>query len=221
MTLNFEAIKMKEDNPMCFDESRVGEVGVSVSEDSLVSGKSWIVDSRTSYIKQSDVGDNIFYLDDTLILEEGSEFNGSLFSRRRGAASLRLSHTKINANVNLLDQCFLSFTNSNIEGNLIVRGEHCRLNCLNVNIFGNVIINLPKYSSIDLVDVEINGDLILDSESYLRMDNCSIFGYNTIVKKGGGELRMDKCHFNNSGYNEYNLTEDTEWKEKIERSKHM
>lgn len=215
-----DPIKMKRDNPICFDESMVNEEGIYLSKGSSIGDKSWVVDSRTSFVKYSDIGDNIFYLDSDFIVEDNSKFNGSLFSRG-GNPSLRLFSTNINANVNLLGECYLTLSDSNIEGNFVVRGEGSRLNCVNVNILGNVIIELPKNSSIDLVNVEIHGDLILDSVSYLRMGECSIFGYNTIVKKGEGDLRMDNCHYNNSGYNEYNLTTDTVWKEKIEGSKHI
>lgn len=216
-----EPIKMKEDNPICFDKSRAGGEGIYLSKGSSIGDKSWVVDSKTSFVKYSEIGDNIFYLDNDFRVEDNSKFNGSLFSRGREGSSLWMFSTKINANVNLLDECCLTLSNSNIEGNLVVKGFRGRLNCSRVNIFGNVMIELPEDSSIDLVDVEINGDLILDSDSYLRMGECSIFGYNTIVKKRTGDLRMEKCHYNNSGYNEYNLTTDTEWKEKIEGSKHI
>lgn len=215
-----KAARMKEDNPTCFKESKIGEAGVYLSEGSSISDKSWVVDSRTSFVNYSEIGDNIFYLDSGFIMEENSKFNGSLFSRG-GESNLRLLSTSIDANVNILGECYITLSNSNIEGNFVVRGEGGRLNCVNVNILGNVIIELPKNSSIDLVNVEIHGDLILDSVSYLRMGECSVFGYNTIVKKGIGDLRMEKCHYNNSGYNEYNLTTDTVWKEKIEGSKHI
>ena len=215
-----DPLEMKENNPVCFDENMVGAAGVVVSANSSISDNSWIAASKYSYIRSSIVGDNIFYLDKNLLMESGSEFKGSLFSRGREDSELHMYSTKINANVTLMDTNYLNFSGCNIEGNLIVKGEG-RFNCIGVNIFGNVIIDLPKGSSIDLVYTEIHGDLILDSESYLRMGGCSIFGFNTIRNRGDGELRMENCHYNNSGYNEYYTKEDTKWIEKIVESKFL
>ena len=215
-----KAVRMKEDNPICFKESKIEEAGVYLSEGSSISDKSWVVDSRTSFVNYSEIGDNIFYLDSGFIMEEDSKFNGSLFSRG-GESNLRLFSTSVDANVNILGECYLTLSNSNIEGNFVVRGEGGRLNCVNVNILGNVIIVLPEKYAINLVDVEIHGDLILKSESFLYMAGCLLHGYNTIVKKGGGDLRMENCHYNNSGYNEYYITKDTKWTGKITESKHI
>lgn len=212
--------EMKENNPVCFDETMVGAAGITISPDSFLSDNSWIASSKYSHIKSSMVGDNIFYMDRNLIMESGSEFKGSLFSRGREDSELHIFSTKINANITLMDTNYLNLTGCNIEGNLIVKGEG-RFNCIGVNIFGNVIIDLPKGSSIDLVYTEIHGDLILSSEGYLRMGECSIFGFNTIRNKGNEDLRMEKCHYNNSGYNEYYTKEDTKWIGKIVESKFL
>lgn len=212
--------KMYKNNPVCFDETMVGAAGVTISPDSFISDYSWIAPSDQSFVKSSVVGDNIFYLDGNLIMDKGSEFKGSLFSRGREDSDLRLYASEINANVTLKGRSHISLSHSRIEGNLIVYGSG-QLHCLRANIFGNVIIVLPEKYAINLVDVEIHGDLILKSESFLYMAGCLLHGYNTIVKKGGGDLRMENCHYNNSGYNEYYITKDTKWTGKITESKHI
>jgi hypothetical protein len=212
--------KMYKNNPVCFDETMVGAAGVTISPDSFISDRSWIAPSDQSFVKYSVVGDNIFYLDGNLIMDKGSEFKGSLFSRGREDSDLRLYDSEINANVALDDRSYVSLSHSRVEGNLVVYGSG-QLHCLRVNIFGNVIIDLPEKYAINLVDVEIHGDLILNSESFLYMAGCLLHGYNTIVKKGGGDLRMENCHYNNSGYNEYHITKDTKWTEKVTESKHI
>jgi hypothetical protein len=212
--------KMYKNNPVCFDETMVGAAGVTISPDSFISDRSWIAPSDQSFVRYSVVGDNIFYLDGNLIMDKGSEFKGSLFSRGREDSDLRLYDSEINANVALDDRSYVSLSHSRVEGNLVVYGSG-QLHCLRVNIFGNVIIDLPEKYAINLVDVEIHGDLILNSESFLYMAGCLLHGYNTIVKKGGGDLRMENCHYNNSGYNEYHITKDTKWTEKVTESKHI
>lgn len=120
--------------------------GVTISPDSFISDRSWIAPSDQSFVKSSVVGDNIFYLDGNLTMDKGSEFKGSLLSRGREDSDLRLYASEINSNVALDDRSYVSLSHSR-EGNLVVHGSG-QLHCLRVNIFGNVIIDLPeKYAT--------------------------------------------------------------------------
>lgn len=159
-----KAARMKEDNPICFKESKIGEAGVYLSEGSSISDKSWVVDSRTSFVNYSEIGDNIFYLDSGFIMEENSKFNGSLFSR--GGKS-NITYTTIRTNIVRRDsQVFI------IDSKVELATFRVRPGTLTIRNSTVIGANPPSITTdIGQFNKFLGSGIIVDSLVYLGNDN--------------------------------------------------